>query len=69
MGVAGLIDREVEHDRYGLPYLHGRTLKGLLGEEADNLLYALDPAGIKLKGSALENARNRFVWYRRQYVK
>lgn len=37
-GVAGLIDREVEHDKYGLPYLHGRTLKGLLGEEADNLL-------------------------------
>ncbi|MCP4419883.1 MAG: RAMP superfamily protein [Chloroflexi bacterium] len=40
-GVAGLIDREVEHDEYGLPYLHGRTLKGLLGEEADNLLDAM----------------------------
>lgn len=41
-GVAGLIDREVEHDEWGLPFLHGRTLKGLLGEEADNLLYALN---------------------------
>jgi len=40
-GVAGLLDREVEHDEYGLPYLHGRTLKGLLGEEADNLLDAM----------------------------
>ncbi|MEZ4644799.1 MAG: RAMP superfamily protein [Chloroflexota bacterium] len=40
-GVAGLLDREVEHDQYGLPYLHGRTLKGLLGEEADNLLKPL----------------------------
>lgn len=40
-GVAGLVDREVEHDDYGLPYLHGRTLKGLLGEEADNLLDAM----------------------------
>lgn len=41
-GVAGLLDREVEHDEWGMPFLHGRTLKGLLGEEADNLLYALN---------------------------
>lgn len=41
-GVAGLLDREVEHDKLGLPFLHGRTLKGLLGEEADNILYALN---------------------------
>lgn len=40
-GIAGLIDREVEHDHYGLPYLRGRTLKGLLSEEADNALFAL----------------------------
>lgn len=40
-GIAGLIDREVEHDRYGLPYLRGRTLKGLVSEEADNILFAL----------------------------
>lgn len=40
-GIAGLIDREVEHDSYGLPYLRGRTLKGLLSEEVDNLLFAL----------------------------
>jgi len=40
-GVAGLLNREVEHDKYGLPFLRGRTLKGLLAEEADNLLYAL----------------------------
>jgi hypothetical protein len=40
-GVAGLVDEEVEHDRYGLPYLAGRTLKGLLVEECANLLYAL----------------------------
>lgn len=37
-GVAGLIDQEVEHDFYGFPYLRGRTLKGLLSEECDNLL-------------------------------
>lgn len=44
-GIAGLIDREVEHDRYGLPYLRGRTLKGLVSEEADNILFALQKQG------------------------
>jgi hypothetical protein len=37
-GVAGLIDQEVEHDPNGFPYLRGRTLKGLLSEECDNLI-------------------------------
>ncbi len=40
-GVAGIIDQEVEHDPYGFPYLRGRTLKGLLSEECDNLIWAL----------------------------
>jgi hypothetical protein len=40
-GVAGLVDTEVVHDEYGLPYLHGRTLKGLLVEECANILYGL----------------------------
>lgn len=40
-GVAGLVDQEVEHDRYGFPYLRGRTLKGLLTEECDNLIAVL----------------------------
>jgi|CXWK01.1.fsa_nt_gi hypothetical protein len=44
-GIAGLIDREVEHDRFGLPYLRGRTLKGLVSEEADNLLFVLERLG------------------------
>lgn len=45
-GIAGLIDREVEHDRFGLPYLRGRTLKGLITEEADNILFALRQANV-----------------------
>jgi hypothetical protein len=45
-GIAGLIDREVEHDQYGLPYLRGRTLKGLITEEVDNVLFALEQDGI-----------------------
>lgn len=41
-GVAGLVDTEVEQDlTTGLPYLRGRTLKGLLVEECANLLYGL----------------------------
>jgi RAMP superfamily len=40
-GVAGLIDQEVEHDPYGFPYLRGRTVKGLLSEECDNLIAML----------------------------
>jgi hypothetical protein len=40
-GVAGLLDQEVEHDAYGFPYLRGRTLKGLLSEECENIIYTL----------------------------
>lgn len=43
-GVAGLVDQETEHDRYGMPYLRGRTLKGLLSEECDNLINNLPEA-------------------------
>ncbi|MBI3950570.1 MAG: hypothetical protein HY314_08965 [Acidobacteria bacterium] len=41
-GVAGLVDEEVEHDAAtGLPFLRGRTLKGLLAEECANILFSL----------------------------
>ena len=43
-GVAGLIDQEVEHDANGFPYLRGRTLKGLLSEECDNLAAVINDA-------------------------
>ena len=29
-GMAGLVDADVEHDELGLPFLGGKTLKGLL---------------------------------------
>lgn len=41
-GVAGLIDREIEYDRNGFPYLKGKTLKGLLLESAENIVYTLE---------------------------
>jgi CRISPR/Cas system CSM-associated protein Csm3 (group 7 of RAMP superfamily) len=43
-GVAGLVDEEVQHDKYGLPFLNGRTLKGLLRAECAEILYAVTQA-------------------------
>ncbi len=43
-GVAGLVDQEVEHDPSGFPYLRGRTLKGLISEECDNLIAVMEDA-------------------------
>lgn len=43
-GVAGLVDEEVQHDEYGLPFLNGRTLKGLLVEECADILFAITRA-------------------------
>lgn len=43
-GVAGLIDQEVEHDAVGCPFLRGRTLKGLITEECENLIAILPNA-------------------------
>ncbi len=40
-GVAGLVDREIEHDAQGCPFLRGKTLKGLLAESAENVVFAL----------------------------
>lgn len=41
-GIPGLIDQEIVLDRYGCPYLHGRTLKGLLSEVCSEILYGLE---------------------------
>lgn len=44
-GVAGLVDQEVEYDvTTGLPFLRGRTLRGLLVEECANILAVLPEA-------------------------
>ena len=41
-GVPGLVDREIEHDAKGFPFLRGKTLKGLLAESAENVLFSLE---------------------------
>ena len=43
-GMAGVVDVEVQHDGFGLPFLSGRTLKGLLGAECADILFALQYA-------------------------
>lgn len=40
-GVAGLVNAEVQHDEYGLPYFGGRALRGLLVEACADILFAL----------------------------
>jgi hypothetical protein len=45
-GVAGQVDVEVQHDDLGLPYLGGRALKGLLGAECADILFALCQAHV-----------------------
>jgi hypothetical protein len=52
-GLAGIIDQEVERDADGLPYLRGRTLKGLLCEEADNLIATISDAAIQAQWSEI----------------
>ena len=58
-GVAGLIDSEVQHDTYGLPYLGGRALKGLLGEECANIIFALE---LQSKAQRWQDDGTTLVW-------
>lgn len=39
--IPGLVDQDVALDQLGCPYLHGRTVKGLLSEACADLLFAL----------------------------
>ncbi len=41
-GLAGSIDAEIQHDEYGLPFLKGKTLKGILASECAEILFALE---------------------------
>ena len=59
-GVAGVVEAEVQHDEYGLPYLGGKTLKGLLGAECAEILHALDQAAPEQKPRWQESARRLF---------
>lgn len=60
-GIAGLVDREVEHDaRTGLPFIKGRTVKGLLVEACADLLYALKTGNNQAAAELEQSARKLF---------
>jgi hypothetical protein len=44
-GVAGMVDAEIKHDQLGLPYLSGKTLKGLLVAQCAEILCSLKQIG------------------------
>jgi len=46
-GVAGLVDADVKHDRLGLPYFSGKTLKGLLVAQCAEILFSLEQIKVK----------------------
>ncbi|MCB8980669.1 MAG: RAMP superfamily protein [Ardenticatenaceae bacterium] len=57
-GVAGLVNAEVQHEPSGLPFLGGKTLKGLLTATCGEILYALDQS--QALGSWDKVAKNIF---------
>jgi CRISPR/Cas system CSM-associated protein Csm3 (group 7 of RAMP superfamily) len=60
-GIAGLVDSEVEHDpRNGLPYIKGRTIKGLLVESCADILYALQQGNNPGYGDFIASAEKLF---------
>ncbi|MCA9940583.1 MAG: hypothetical protein KC418_18220 [Anaerolineales bacterium] len=44
-----MVDAEVQYDAYGLPYLSGKTLKGLLNAACAEVLYGLQSSGCALE--------------------
>jgi len=46
-GAVGEVDADVQHDLNGLPYLSGKTLKGLLSATCAEVLDALKQSGVK----------------------
>ena len=55
-GVAGEVDSEVQHDHYGIPYMSGKTLKGLLSASCAEVISALQQSGAKDLGRWKESA-------------
>lgn len=44
-GINSQADIEIQHDSYGLPFLGGKALKGLLDDECANILFSLYKQG------------------------
>lgn len=59
-GTADEVDADVQHDLNGLPYLSGKTLKGLLSAGCAEVLAALRQSGIKSFGEWEKSAARLF---------
>lgn len=60
-GIGGVVNSEVEHNsRTGLPYIKGRTLKGLLVEACADLLYGIEKSNHPYFRDIVNIARNLF---------
>jgi len=59
-GVAGFVDTEVQHDECGLPYLGGKTLKGLLAATCAEIRYALELSRSELLSSWDQSSERLF---------
>lgn len=59
-GVAGYVDTEVKHDRHGIPYVDGRTVKGLLAAACAEILDALSRCGSPTLANVTDTAAGLF---------
>jgi hypothetical protein len=60
-GVAGVVDNEVEHDaETGMPFVKGRTVKGILVESCADILYALQQSNSPMLPQLEDAARRMF---------
>jgi len=57
-GSPGEVDTEIRCDEWGIPYIHGRTLKGLLLREAELLINNLEKS-LRNQVKPWEEAKNR----------
>jgi CRISPR/Cas system CSM-associated protein Csm3 (group 7 of RAMP superfamily) len=60
-GVAGVVDSEVEHDsKTGLPFIKGRTIKGLMVEACADIIFGLSRCCPKAHNSFYDVASDLF---------
>ncbi|MEW5941613.1 MAG: RAMP superfamily CRISPR-associated protein [Chloroflexota bacterium] len=59
-GIAGVVNAEVQHDEFGLPYLGGKTLKGLLTAACAEVMSALERAKPELYDDWKKSAERLF---------
>ncbi len=66
--VSGFIDADVLHDKYGFPYINGKTLKGKLGEMATTFVNMVKSmSGCSELGETLEEKKEKLFGIKHLY--